>query len=321
MAGGSWLWRPLALQRLQRSGQRLAIVLSRERREIGILSLQDVLKARHARIGIDALCIGGGETAFTLIELLVVIAIIAILAALLLPALASANAKAQAITCTSNLKQCGLASQMYASDDGDYLAWPNWDGGAADTPQGWLYLVGARIPDPFVAPWSTTGDSAWQTGLWWKYMPNSKAFLCPVDVKSPTYTQNQRANELSSYVMNGAVCGYTRTPYQLAKTPAVWNPSCCYLQWEPDENTLGPGNPGAFEFNDGANYPTAPPVGGEGIGRLHNNKGGNILAIDGHVQFMLARAFAQDSNIAPGSGPGPGGKTDLWWSPFSSTGH
>ena len=87
--GGAWLWRPLALQRLQRSGQRLAIVLSRERREIGILSLQDVLKARHARIGIDALCIGGGETAFTLIELLVVIAIIAILAALLLPALAS----------------------------------------------------------------------------------------------------------------------------------------------------------------------------------------------------------------------------------------
>jgi prepilin-type processing-associated H-X9-DG protein len=62
-------------------------------------------------------------------------------------------------------------------------------------------------------------------------------------------------------------------------------------------------------------------VGGEGIGRLHNNKGGNILAIDGHVQFMLARAFAQDSNITAGSGPGPGGKTYLWWSPFSSTGH
>ena len=49
MAGDSWLWPPLALQRLQRSGQRLAIVLSRERREIGILSLQDVLKVRHAR--------------------------------------------------------------------------------------------------------------------------------------------------------------------------------------------------------------------------------------------------------------------------------
>ena len=110
--------------------------------------------------------------------------------------------------------------------------------------------------------------------------------------------------------MTGAPAGGT---YPIIKATAVWSPMC-YLLWEPDENVNGFGQPGAFEFNDAGNYPRVDN--GEGIGVLHSKKGGAIVALAGHVIFITRLQFNADSRTPAARGPGPGGKTYLWWAPL-----
>ena len=152
--------------------------------------------------------------AFTLIELLVVIAIIAILAALLLPALASAKAKAHGIACLNNLRQIQLAWILYA--EGNDGAVP-----AAEDDQSSKNQVGSRP--------GTMGTAAWVSG-WLNfsannrentnvlllihpqharlapYQPSPGVYKCPAD-KSTVTVDGRAYRRVRSVSMNQALGG------------------------------------------------------------------------------------------------------------------
>ncbi len=117
---------------------------------------------------------GSRNKGFTLIELLVVIAIIAILAAILFPVFAAARENARKATCIANLKQLGMAFNMYGNDNKEYFP-----------------------------PWSLTNN--WDNTLWWynldTYIKQVDAgrlkgvYLCPSAPKVIDPTTSKVADE------------------------------------------------------------------------------------------------------------------------------
>jgi len=134
---------------------------------------------------------------FTLIELLVVIAIIGILAALLLPALASAKAKARVITCKNNEKQLSLIWAIYQDDFNQTLVQNGVNGGA--TPREILWVYGWDHGNET----ALTNDTALldpRVSLFGPYLKSKAIYKCPED-KAIT----RRALHVRSYSMNSYI--------------------------------------------------------------------------------------------------------------------
>lgn len=149
----------------------------------------------------------------TLLELLVVIGIIAVLAAMVLPAVAKTKAFSGNVVCLNNLKQWGLATQLYAEDNDDFLP-PEGSPNGSSTDSGWYIDLPRTINIP------TYAELSWPTNA--SMSPDKSIWVCP------SSTNKSNGNNLFFYCLNGELngTGSGNHPIRLSSVPnqsrAVW---------------------------------------------------------------------------------------------------
>jgi prepilin-type N-terminal cleavage/methylation domain-containing protein/prepilin-type processing-associated H-X9-DG protein len=187
----------------------------------------------------------GGRAGFTLVELLVVMAIIGILAAILLPALAQARARAHAIICLNNTRQLVLAWQVYATGHNDELPYNlGMAGSSLRTPLNWVNNVMTWD----LSSDNTNLDTLTHSGLGPFLGGSTRVYRCPSDgvlssvqraagweARIRSYSMNAMIGNAGDFSTNGFNINnpdYT----QFFKLPAILQPSeiFVFLDEHPD---------------------------------------------------------------------------------------